>query len=239
MKKLLFVLILFSACSQQKAKLTGPDLLERSITYHDPNDYWDSFKGVFDTKITYANSSVAYRTITLDLSRSYFSITDSTKKVLKTLTVDGSDCSFMLNGATNFTKEEAKEYNLDCETAKRNRDYYTYTLGLPMKLTDPGTIIHEEVSDTTIRGSNFLSLKVSYKEGVGKDLWYFYVNPKNYRMEMYQFYHEESASDGEYIILSDKEVQFKGMKLPVYKEWYMNSDNRYLGKDIIKGIQEI
>ena len=68
-----------------------------------------------------------------------------------------------------------------------------------MKLKDKGTVIHEKVKAKKFKGKDYLVLKVTYDENVGKDTWYFYFNPKTYAMEVYQFFKDESKNDGEYI----------------------------------------
>ena len=49
-------------------------------------------------------------------------------------------------------------------------------------------------------------------------------------MEVYQFYHDESKNDGEYILLSE-EMLVKDIKMPKVRAWYYNKDNTYLGTD--------
>jgi hypothetical protein len=58
------------------------------------------------------------------------------------------------------------------------RNYYTL-YGLPMKLTDPETIIDPVVVKKEFMGKEYLVLK--YEEGIGKDSWYFYFDPKPMR----------------------------------------------------------
>ena len=49
-------------------------------------------------------------------------------------------------------------------------------------------------------------------------------------MEVYQFFHNESKNDGEYILLSNLE-DASGIKMPKTRAWYYNKDNKYLGTD--------
>ena len=45
MKKLLVILVLFLSIQTFSQELTGDQLLEKAIKYHDPNGKWESFKG--------------------------------------------------------------------------------------------------------------------------------------------------------------------------------------------------
>jgi hypothetical protein len=132
--------------------------------------------------------------------------------------VNKDNCSFNLNGKTEFSEEEVKTYNLTDTRARFMRNYYTFLYGLPMKLADPGTIIDPVVQKKEFMGKEYLVLKVKYEEGIGKDSWYFYFDPKTYAMEIYQFYHYEAKNDGEYIILSQQEV-YSGIKIPKIRTW--------------------
>jgi hypothetical protein len=85
----------------------------------------------------------------------------------------------------------------------------------------------------TFMGKRYLVLKVTYEDPVGGDTWYFYFNPENYAMEVYQFFHDEAKNDGEYIILTEEE-SIKGIKMPKNRAWYYNSDDKYLGTDILR-----
>ena len=52
-------------------------------------------------------------------------------------------------------------------------------------------------------------------------------------MEIYQFYHDETKNDGEYILLTEEEI-INGIKMPKNRAWYTNKDNMLLGTDILK-----
>ena len=106
----------------------------------------------------------------------------------------------------------------------------TYLYGLPMKLKDPGTILDPVVKRKKFKEKEYLVLKVTYEESVGKDTWYFYFNPLTFAMEVYQFFKDESKNDGEYILLND-EILVEGIKMPKNRSWYFNSNDKFLATD--------
>lgn len=65
-----------------------------------------------------------------------------------------------------------------------------------------------------------------------KDTWYFYFDPDTYAMEVYQFYHDESKNDGEYILLKGI-TEINSIKMPKVRSWYYNKDDKYLGTDTL------
>ena len=101
-----------------------------------------------------------------------------------------------------------------------------------MKLKDEGTVIHQQVNLNKFNGEMYLTLKVTYSENVGKDSWYFYFDPETYALEAYQFYHDESKNDGEYILLSELEL-INDIKMPKIRAWYYNKNASYLGTDTL------
>ena len=52
-------------------------------------------------------------------------------------------------------------------------------------------------------------------------------------MEVYQFFHDETKNDGEYILLSGIEI-IDGIKMPKVRAWYTNKEEKYLGTDTLK-----
>ena len=68
---------------------------------------------------------------------------------------------------------------------KRYRDYYTYLMGLPMKLKDPGTLISPQGILIERQGTSYWMLKVTYEPEVGSDTWYFYFDTETFALKQY------------------------------------------------------
>ena len=124
---------------------------------------------------------------------------------------------------------------LNCDRGFMYKNYYTYLYGLPMKLKDPGTIIHSEVEKKRFQGKAYLVLKASYEQTIGSDVWYFYIDPNTFAMDIYQFFKTDTNGEiipesGEYIVLSDQ-VIVNGIKMPKSRAWFTNKDGTYLGTD--------
>ncbi|WP_438972217.1 DUF6503 family protein [Polaribacter sp.] len=231
MKKLTTLLALFITISSFSQSITGNELLEKAIQFHDPNGNWNTFKGDFFVTMETPNNGVRKSKITIDLPNQYFSVHAKKDTISTAFIVDKEICSFSLNGKQNLSVDKKKKYSLNCERANLYKNYYTYLYGLPMKLKDEGTIIHQKVATKTFKGKEYLVLKVTYKQNIGKDTWYFYFNPKTFAMEVYQFF-KETKDSGEYILLSGLET-INAIKMPKVRAWYYNKDNNYLGTDIL------
>lgn len=211
---------------------TGNELLNKAIAYHDPDNKWKEFKGRLTITMQTPNSSDRVSKIYLNLPKQHFSMNVEKDDLSYAYTLVKDSCTIILNGKKDIDPEEAKKYRLNCERGTMYKNYYTYLYGLPMKLKDPGTKIDEKVYKKKFKGKEYLVLKATYEAEVGDDSWYFYFDPTTYAMEVYQFYHDESKNDGEYIVLQN-EVEINGVKMPKVRAWYYNQDDKYLGTDIL------
>lgn len=234
MNKLFFtyILLFFTAISFGQ-KLTGQQLLEKAIQYHDPNGNWETFNGTLNVTMETPKNPDRVSIIKINLPKEYFYVKATRGEKTTEYTVEKENCAITYNGKTDLSNEILKENKLSCERADLYKNYYTYLYGLPMKLKDQGTIIDPKVTKKTFKGKEYLVLKVTYTEKVGKDTWYFYFDPKTYAMEIYQFFKDESKNDGEYILLTEETI-INGIKMPKKRAWYYNKDNGYLGTDILK-----
>ncbi|WP_394747772.1 DUF6503 family protein [Spongiimicrobium salis] len=231
-KPLLLLFFLAIAPISIAQELTGPQLLDKAIAHHDPNGIWKNFQGNLRVTMQTPDRSDRISAIHMDFPKQYFQLEATRDSISTGYTLSGKECSVFLNGLTEVSAADKKKYRLDCERGQFMKNYYTYLYGLPMKLKDPGTILDEKVQSKTFKGKEYVVLKASYDEAVGKDVWYFYFDPKTYALEVYQFYHDEAKNDGEYIILSGTE-DIQGIKMPKTRAWYYNSNDKYLGTDIL------
>ena len=230
-KSIIILVVIFSTSQFFGQEMTGSQLLEKAIEYHDPNGNWAKFSGTFNVTMKTPTKSDRHSIISIDLSNEYFQLFAAQDKTSHQYTLVDQKCNINFNGHI-ATEEEKTANNLSCERAKMYQDYYTYLYGLPMKLKDTGTIIHEKVALKKFKGKDYLVLKATYEKEVGDDTWYFYFDPSTYAMEVYQFYHEEEKNDGEFILLSDLEM-VNGIKMPKNRAWYYNKEEKYLGTDFL------
>ena len=221
MKFLLTLLPIVSVIYSHAQDITGSELLDKTINFHDPNGNWPSLAA----KITFAederNGKIIKQVIAFRNGGDYFKgyRSDGEHEVVQIL--DGETCTLTLDGKNDFSDEEKKKHRLTPERAKMMRNYYVYLYGLPMKLKDKGTQVEEKVTTA-----------------VGKDTWYFYINPSTYEMSAYQFFHDESKNDGEYITLEGM-VELDGIKIPKLRSWYTNKEDKLLGTDDIARIEKL
>ncbi|MEO1261532.1 MAG: DUF6503 family protein [Bacteroidota bacterium] len=224
---LLYAVPLFSQ------NLTASQLLQKSIDYHDPGGKWNTFKGGLHLKETRPDGPDRRTHLHINNKKSFFELIQHKEGNELVHVFENGNCIHLLNKSKNISDADRKKHKLNSERTQLLRDYYLYLWGLPMKLTDPGTKIHEEVIEMDILGEPALALKVTYDENVGDDTWYFYFNTINYSLMAYRFYHDESKNDGEYILCPDQK-NIKGINFPASLKWYYNKDDKFLGEDILE-----
>jgi len=219
-------------------EMTGNELLERAIAFHDPENNWSTFKGKILIEMENPKSSMRSTVVEMKLPNNYFKTTVTKDNYVIESELNNNDCTLKLNGSTSIFPKIKDSLNISCDRAKMMKNYYTYLYGLPMKLKDPGTIIDNKVIKKTFKGKEYLVLKATYDEEVGNDTWYFYFDPKTYAMEVYQFFHDESKNDGEYILLSEL-ITVNGIKIPKVRKWYYNKGDVFLATDDLRKASSI
>lgn len=237
MKRYLTIVLSVLSLSLYGQELTGSQLLEKAIAYHDPNGAWPSFNGTLNVTMETPNNPNRDSHIWINLPEEYFFLKAKRDTVTTQYTLDRGKCIISLADSLRIANQKEKPRRSHCEMATLYKNYYTYLYGLPMKLKDPGGHIDPKTEYVTFKGKKYLRLKVTYDEAVGTDVWFFYFDPKTYAMEIYQFYKGdpkgEGKNTGEYILLTGEEI-INGIKMPKTRAWYYNKDDKYLGTDILK-----
>jgi len=241
MRPILFFILFCFSFKGYNQELSGLELLNKAISYHDPNGNWTTFNGKFKVTMTSPKKNTRVSDITINLPDEFFEVTAVKDSMVTTYKIGRDNCQLFFNNK-ELSKAEGKAINMTCKGAKLYKNYYTYLYGLPMKLKDAGTFVDPIVETKPFKDKNYLVLKVTYDENVGTDVWNFYFNPKTYAMEVYQFYKTDDngktkSDSGEYILLSDEEV-VNGIRMPKVRSWYYNKDDKYLGTDILSLVTE-
>lgn len=233
MQRFAFLILCYTISFGYGQQLTGEKLLQNAINFHDPNKNWDSFDSRFKVIMETPNSSDRLSVIHLDFLQKQFDLTVTKDDITYRYKLDKDTCELFLNGSKDFSDSERDKYRLTCKRANMMKDYYTYLYGLPMKLKDPGTNLSSKVEKRPFKGTEYLVLKVTYDEDVGDDIWYFYFEPNSFEMKAYQFFHDEAKNDGEFILLEGLEI-INGINMPKKRSWYYNTDEKFLGIDILE-----
>ncbi len=214
------------------------DILQHSIDYHDPQGLWSWNAFRLQIAGTRPIAGPTLTEIVIDNAAGRFTMARDRYGLLIETAVSGDECWTKLDGSSEFSPEQAERYRLSCEQMRGQRDYHTFLYGLPMKLRDRGTIVDPEAIRTEFQGGVVWQVRVTYDPEVGTDTWYFYIDPRSFALVGYRFYHDETANDGEYIIL-DRIIEGDGMRLPKVRSWYRNDNDELVGTDTLRSIERL
>ncbi|WP_432412527.1 DUF6503 family protein [Rasiella sp. SM2506] len=228
---LAFSLFILNVKNSSAQEMKASEVLDKAIAYHDPNGNWEQFNSTFQVTMATPENLDRVSDITINIADDFFKLINTRDGEKTTYTLNKGKCT------TSITDSIAQAgARTPCETASLYKNYYTYLYGLPMKLKDPGAILSPAVETVTFKDKKYLKLKVTYDKTVGSDVWFFYLNPTSYAMEVYQFFKGDpngaGKDTGEYILLSE-ESTINSIKLPKVRAWYYNKDDAYLGTDTI------
>lgn len=233
MKRLLISLLLITPFIVNAQSISSEELLQRSIDFHDPEGRWSTVNLQLVIDMVSPNGSTRASKVSINNAKGTFELRAVNKGIETMSKVDALDsCFFTVNYRPVTNQYQADSLRLTPYFARRMRNYYSFLYGLPMKLKDNGTIIDPDVQRTTFQNKSVFSLKVTYDEAVGSDIWYFYFNTETYAMVGYRFFHDEAINDGEYITLEGMTIH-NSMRLPKDRSWYMNIDDKLLGTDYL------
>jgi len=216
-------------------QIDAHQLIQKSIEYHDPQGVLASKYVTMHFTETRPSGPDRQSDVSIDIPKEKYLINREVEDHKVSMMWHKNKGSFKLDGSSKLSAEQIKKYNLNNDRLHKMKDYYRYLWHLPMTLQDPGTIIDDHVKSVVFNEKNSLELKVTYDPQVGADIWYFYFNPSTYALVGYRFYHDESANDGEYILLTE-EFQSGKLRLPKKRAWYMHKDDKYLGEDILSSV---
>ena len=216
------------------AQLPMPaEIMQRSIEFHDPHEQWGTELHEINLVEKRPNGSDRQTKIRFDLRQSFFEMqqTREEHKIIASWQ-EPNEVKLSINGNHDPDAELLDKFRLNTDRVVLLKNYYIYLYGLPMKLNDPGTRIDQRTRDTTFQSQNVYAIRVTYDQNIGDDIWYFYFDKKSYALVGYQFFHDEGARDGEYIILENL-AQVGKMKIPQSRKWYTNDAKKFLGEDLI------
>lgn len=199
------------------AQATTPqDVLSRALAYHDPDGMWPTLAAEFVFAESRPEGDDTQSVMHLDNRRTYMHIHFAGKE---TYEITGQDCVVLAGGR-------------DAERGLSIRNYFLYLWGLPMKLTDPGTVLEPTVASSEIDGRACDVIRVNYE----KDHWFFHIDRETGRLRQYEFYGDEEQTKGEIITLKG-EATLGSLRIPRERSWYKMPARKYLGTDRLKSIR--
>jgi len=232
-KKSFLLIVCLCTYAIVHSQMTADQLIDKSIAFHDPQNNWKKFKSNLNLTTERPDRPNGKRKVFINNKKNEFSFWAQYKEGLLNYEIKKNTPKALWNGQEMVPDDLAKKYRIATDRATMYRDYYTYLYGMPMKLKDQGTNINQEVTQVEFYGKTYYKVKVTYEPEVGDDIWYLYFNTTTHALEAYQFFHDESKNDGEYILFEEL-IEMQDIKIPRIRKWYYNKDEKFLATDILE-----
>ena len=105
-------------------QISGPQLLDKAIQYHDPQGHWSTFNDTLNITMTMPESNTRTSQIVINLPKEYFSVTAQKDTVTTQYTIIKDSCTISLNGNKKLTNKQLKSNNQPLlGTARPYQDY--------------------------------------------------------------------------------------------------------------------
>jgi hypothetical protein len=232
-----YCLCFFSIGISAQGVLTGTQLLDKCISFHDPKGNWPRLHQKFYFHAKEPQDTAIYEELFLDNRVSFFGhISRPDGKLIEKGILDTVYFS-RINGDTSMTQEDRKKYRLSKRAIASARNSYVFLYGLPMKLKDKGVKVYPDVKIDTFNNKKYYVLKADFERGKGNDTYYIFIDQKTFAMEGYKFNHNRKPNDGEFIICKGL-INAQGIKIPQYRTWYSNESNEYIATDIVERVEK-
>jgi len=120
-------------------ELTGLQLLDKAIKYHDPSDNWTSFHGNLGITMSTPDGKKRVSDITINHPKEYFQVIAIKEGIEIAQTLNKGECELKLNGSTEISEEDKKTHRLTCERAHMYKNYKNFLKVINNSPTKPHT----------------------------------------------------------------------------------------------------
>ena len=214
----------------KSADITGPDLWEKVIKYHDPDGKWATFKGKVHIVTTFRKDQLAGQIITLDNNAGRYQARDLTDQGATIGVKNGKAFASFKNPPQD--EEQRLQQMLD--RAVGMRQHHSGHIGMPMQMKVAGLVASDKVDMVNFKGRNCYAITLSGGTNEGpysywKGTWTLYVDPESFAMCGARSENEDFPS--RYFECLG-EIEVNGIKLQRVKNSYLSEDNSHVFTDV-------
>jgi len=212
------------------------ELLARAIAFHDPEGVWRTRPLEVRWESSRPGGERRIAELHVDNGSGTFDLEMELRGHVLELNVSGDTVHTRVNGSEEFTPQVRERLRLHREGGLYWRNYFLFLLGMPMKLTDPGTELVDGPRTVDFRGRRTLALRARYETEDGYPWWEFYFDPDDARLVGARFWREAPDADGEYIVMEEL-AEAGSLRLPAVRRWYTNAQGEHLGTDRVARLE--
>jgi hypothetical protein len=124
MKNLLSLLLLFTSIISFSQDITGDELLEKSIQFHDPNGNWERFEGALFVTMETPKATARKRTVQNAVTQESRTVATNNSG----LSIDQQTITTMMTQITQqFQEMERDRITREERQERKNLDWFIYT----------------------------------------------------------------------------------------------------------------
>lgn len=151
---------LFYSNGQSKVKnVTGQEILEQTIKYHDPNNMWNSYKGKLFEVTVFPSKYVVKETIEIDNENDFYLSTCFQDFGILKRGIEKGKSIFSLNDKPDIPDNIKNNWGISDEDIKIFSVEHHSHFGLPMVLKNSGMKLNKEVEIADFDGRKCYALK--------------------------------------------------------------------------------
>jgi hypothetical protein len=237
----LFLVLIFSCqltaqnVETKDSNLTGQQLWEKCISYHDPEGKWKNYEGMVHiyTIRSKADSS-GEEILQIKKPEDFYQSTRIVLDVKAIMGIKDGKCFHAVNGNDQPSDDQLEKYRISCENASFHKEHHTCHFGLPMQLKTSGVVVQEKIKTEIFYNTMCHVLTFVGKKGVVnhpyyEGTWNLYIDPVSYAMKGLRRQSDEYPGSYEVFI---NELEVGGIIMPQVKVVFMNEDGSHFYTDI-------
>jgi uncharacterized protein (TIGR02246 family) len=168
-------------------QMTGQELWDKVISYHDPGGIWENFSGKVHLVTTHNRGGFNEEEIELDKSAKMYRCLRFDGNIVATKGVKAGECFRSINGRTDVSQDEMQKYRMSCDDCKQFNEHHTCHIGLPMELRTSGVDVETDVRIVNFHGTTFYALRFNggsdaVKHPYYQGKWTLYIDPVSFAM---------------------------------------------------------
>ena len=218
--------------------LTGQQLWEKCISYHDPHGKWNTYEGIMHMVTVIGKNEVMEEVIEINKPENYYKCTWIDGEVKAVKGIKNSKSFFAINDDNNPSEELIKKYDLTEENVSFYKVHHTCHFGLPMELKISGMTVEDKVDvvefdDRKCYKLSFIGISEKATHEYYEGRFILYVDMVTFAMRGIE--NEPTEYPKHYTILS-REIEVNGIKIPHVKSTFRSEDDIHLWSSIFTTI---
>lgn len=234
-KYILLIFLLLSCSKQTKdsPQLKGRELLQKSISVHDPNGKWANLEFAVHIQEPRIGNPARYSILKMNNTTGAFELIRNREKHLSKHTIDESNqAKVFLDDSEEIADSLVKKFRLKPERNDGYREFYKMLYGLPMSLDDEWVKDIGAVEMSDFRGQMCYRIPIELQQKMFSKHWVIYLSKSSNEFKGMEIIFPEDKTKGERLYFEGT-INIDEVNIPRIRHWHEYSNDDYSGSDIV------